>query len=192
MLTLETEYTGYDLRCPTCQATWEAPVARFVNVGTHPDGRLGILLGTIHHSHCPVCKVDRLVDVIFDYYDPEQKLIVQVRPEWEWHAGGGEDWYWDRYEDLVEKYAEVDVRVDVVFGYQQMIDKYLGGEEAVAAAKVEWQKRLAEERAREEAEEAAWREANRELLEEQAAEAARREAESEPETEPAGDERVSG
>lgn len=151
---LETEYTSYDMRCPVCQAGWEAPVARFVNVETHPDARLGILLGTMHHSHCPSCRTDRLVETIFDYYDPARKLIIQVRPDWEYEAGGGEDWYWDRYEDLVQKYAEVDVRVDVVFGYQQMIDKYLGGEEAVAEAHREWDERRARARAKAAEEEA--------------------------------------
>ncbi|ACZ37499.1 CpXC domain-containing protein [Sphaerobacter thermophilus] len=142
-MVLQTQYASVDIRCPHCRATWEVPVARYVNVGTDPDARLGILLGTMHRSRCPVCKREQAVDFIFDYYDPEQNLVVQVRPEWEIRAGGGEDWYWQRYEDLVQAYASHDVRVDVVFGFQEMIDKYLGGEEAVAAAKREWDARKA-------------------------------------------------
>lgn len=145
---LETKYTSLDMRCPSCSAIWEAPVARFVNVKTHPDARLGILLQTMHHSHCPVCRIDREVDTIFDYYDPDRQLIVQVRPAWEYVAGGGEDWYWDRYEDLVQKYADIDVQVDVVFGFPQMIEKYLGGEAAVEEARREWQQRRARADAR--------------------------------------------
>ena len=143
----ETEYTELQMLCVGCKAKWDVPVARQVNVGTHPDARLGILLGTMHRTRCPVCKTPREVEFIFDYYDPDRQLIVQIRPEWEIKAGGGEDWYWARYEGLVEKYAESDVRVDVVFGFDEMIDKYLGGDEARAAAKVEWAERTAAEEA---------------------------------------------
>jgi hypothetical protein len=135
--------------CVGCKAKWDVPVARQVNVGTHPDARLGILLGTMHRTRCPVCKTPREVEFIFDYYDPERQLVVQIRPGWEIKAGGGEDWYWARYEDLVQKYASSDVRVDVVFGFDEMIDKYLGGDEARAAAKVEWAERKAAEEATE-------------------------------------------
>jgi hypothetical protein len=142
---LETEYTEVEMRCVSCQAIWSPPVARQVNAGTHPDARLGILLGTMHRTRCPLCKKSRDIEMIFDYYDPDQNLIIQIRPEWEIHAGGGEDYYWTQYENLVKKYAENEVRVDVVFGFKEMIDKYLGGEDAVAAARKEWEARVARE-----------------------------------------------
>ncbi len=138
---LETEYSEVEMRCVGCSAIWHPPVARVVNVKTHPDARLGILLGTMHRTRCPVCKKPRDIEFIFDYYDPDQHLLIQVRPEWEIHAGGGEEYYWTQYENLVKKYAEHDVRVDVVFGFNEMIEKYLGGQEAVAAAREEWQAR---------------------------------------------------
>ena len=145
-LVLETQYASIDMICPQCHSIWEAPFARVVNVGTDPDGRMGALLGTMHKSHCPACKTPREVEVSWDYYDPEQQLVIQVRPEWEFKAGGGEEWYWARYEDLVEKYKDVDVRVDVVFGFQELIEKHLGGEAAVAEAKRAWEARVAAER----------------------------------------------
>ncbi|MBX6343155.1 MAG: hypothetical protein IRY97_11900 [Thermomicrobiaceae bacterium] len=152
---VETRFTYLDLRCPKCQSTFEQPVASAVNVATHPDARLGILLGTMHRAVCPLCKHTFPINQIFDYYDPERQLVVQVRPEWEFHAGGGEDWYWARYEDLVMKYAGADVRVDVVFGFSEMVEKYLGGQEAVEAARQEWEARRAREAsAAEEAKEA--------------------------------------
>ncbi len=43
----------------------------------------------------------------------------------------------------MQKYADVDVQVDVVFGFAQMIEKYLGGEAAVAEARREWEERRA-------------------------------------------------
>jgi len=140
---IHTEYTELEMLCVSCRATWSVPVARRVNVATHPDARLGILLKTMHRTACPVCRQPREVDTIFDYYDPERQLVVQVRPSWEIKAGGGEDWYWARYEDLVLKYADHDVRVDVVFGFDELIEKYLGGEEAVAQAQKEWNARRA-------------------------------------------------
>lgn len=144
-MVLETEYSEVEMRCVDCHAIWHPPIARQVNVKTHPDARLGILLKTMHHTHCPVCKKPRAIEVIFDYYDPDQNLVIQVRPDWEFEAGGGEDWYWTQYENLVKKYEDKDVRVDVVFGFDEMIEKYLGGEEAKAAALEEWKARNAKE-----------------------------------------------
>lgn len=142
---LETQYSEVEMRCVGCSVTWHPPVARVVNVKTHPDARLGILLGTMHRTRCPACKTPRDIEQIFDYYDPDQNLVIQIRPEWEIVAGGGEDYYWTQYENLVNKYAETDVRVDVVFGFKEMIEKYLGGDEAVAAAREEWQARIESE-----------------------------------------------
>ncbi|HEX3722445.1 MAG TPA: CpXC domain-containing protein [Nitrolancea sp.] len=161
---LETEYTEIEMRCIGCSAKWSAPVARQVNVKTHPDARLGILLGSMHRTHCPVCKTSREVEFIFDFYDPDRSLLVQIRPEWEYAAGGGEDWYWERYEGLVNKYAESEVQVDVVFGFDQLIEKYLGGDEARAAAREEWAERVKREAEEREAKEAAERAARAEQV----------------------------
>jgi hypothetical protein len=140
---LETWFMDFEVVCRRCQSRWQPPIARFVNVGTDPDARLGILLNTMHQSYCPHCKLKQYIDTTFEYYDPEQQLVIQVRPEWEYKAGGGEKYYLKRLEDLVMKYSKTDVRVDVVFGLQQLIDKHLGGEAAVAAAHEEGQARRA-------------------------------------------------
>lgn len=131
---LKTAYTEVELRCPRCRATWSPAVANFVNFGTDPKGREGMLRKTMHHAYCPGCKHHMEVDHIFSVYDPEQNLVVQVRPAWEYKAGGGEEIYWKRLENLIEKWADVDVRVDIAFGFDELIEKFLGGEEAVAAA----------------------------------------------------------
>jgi hypothetical protein len=140
---LETWFMDFEVVCRRCQSRWQPPIARFVNCGTDPDARLGILLNTMHQSYCPQCKLKQYIDTTFEYYDPEQQLVVQVRPEWEYKAGGGEDYYFKRFEDLIHKYSKTDVRVDVVFGMKQLIDKYLGGDAAVASAKAEWEARRA-------------------------------------------------
>ena len=93
---ITTEFTEIEMRCVPCNTAWSAPVVRRVNVATHPDAWLGILLKTMHRTACPLCKKPREIDTIFDYYDPERRLVVQVRPAWEIRAGGGEDWYWAR------------------------------------------------------------------------------------------------
>jgi hypothetical protein len=151
---LETRFEEIEMTCPKCQANWQPAIARFVNVKTHPDARLGLLLDKMHHSLCPRCKAPRFIETSFEFYDPDRELIVQIRPEWEFKAGGGEDYYLKRFEDMVDKYAATDVRVDGVFGYKQMIERYLGGENAVAEARVEWERRVAEARARREEEHA--------------------------------------
>lgn len=137
---LETEFTAIDVCCRTCGARWEAPVARTVNAGTHPDARLGIILGRMHRARCPVCATMHDLDVIVDYYDPDQARVIQVRPAWERRAGG-EEWYWDRLEDLVGRYWNVAVWVEVVFGFTELTEQYLGGPHAVAAAHREWEAR---------------------------------------------------
>jgi hypothetical protein len=140
---LETWFMDFEVVCRRCQSRWQPPIARFVNAGTDPDARLGILLSTMHHSYCPHCKLKQYIDTTFEYYDPDENIVIQVRPEWEFKAGGGENYYLKRFEDLIHKYSKTDVRVDVVFGMQQLIDKYLGGAAAVASAKEEWQTRRA-------------------------------------------------
>lgn len=131
---LTTRYTEVELICPRCKARWSPAVANFVNFRTDPAGREGMLRKTMHHAYCPACKYHVEVDHIFSVYDPDTNTVVNVRPKWEFRAGGGEEIYWKRLEDLVGKFADVDVKVDVVFGWDELIEKYLGGEEAVAAA----------------------------------------------------------
>lgn len=130
----QTRYTEVELICPRCRARWSPAVANFVNFGTDPKAREGMLRKTMHHSYCPACKHHVEIDHIFSIYDPEQQLLVQVRPAWEFKAGGGEEMYWKRLEELVLKHAEDDVKVDVVFGFDELIEKHLGGQEAAQAA----------------------------------------------------------
>lgn len=140
---LETRFMDFEVVCRRCQSRWQPPIARFVNAGTDPDARLGILLESMHQSYCPHCKLKQFIDTTFEYYDPEQNIVVQVRPEWEYKAGGGEDYYLKRFEDLIMRYSKTDVRVDVVFGMDQLIEKYLGGEAAKAEARQAWETRRA-------------------------------------------------
>jgi hypothetical protein len=138
---LSTLFAETEIVCRRCQSKWQPPIARLVNVKTDPDARLGILLKTMHHAFCPQCKTKTFIDTTFEYYDPDQELLVQIRPAWEYKAGGGEEWFLKRFEDLIMKYKDTEVRVDVVFGFDEMIQKHLGGEEAVAEAEVEWERR---------------------------------------------------
>jgi hypothetical protein len=131
---LKTSYTETELICPKCKARWSPVVANFVNFETDPVGREGMLRKTMHHAYCPACKYHVEVEHIFSVYDPDSNTVVQVRPRWEFKAGGGEEIYWKRLEQLIEKWADQDVKVDVVFGFDELIEKYLGGEDAVAAA----------------------------------------------------------
>lgn len=131
---LTTKYNETELNCPRCRARWSPVVADIINFGTDPKGREGILRKSIHHSYCPACKHHMQIDHIFVVYDPDENLLVQVRPRWELNAGGGEEYYWTRLEDAILKYQDLDVRVDVAFGYDDLIEKHLGGQEAVDAA----------------------------------------------------------
>lgn len=130
----QTTYSEVELICKKCHAKWSPVVARFVNFGTDPKGREGILRKTIHHSFCPACKTHVSIDQIFSVYDPDQQLVVQVRLPWEYRAGGGEEMYWKRLEQFILDWADEDVRVDVVFGIEELIEKYLGGQAASDAA----------------------------------------------------------
>jgi len=131
---LKTKYNEVELNCPQCRVRWSPIVADIINFGTDPKGREGILRKSIHHAYCPACKFHMEVEHIFVVYMPDENLLVQVRPAWEIRAGGGEDYYWKRLEDAIIKYQDLDVRLDVVFGIDSLIEKYLGGQEAVDAA----------------------------------------------------------
>lgn len=131
---LKTRFNEVELNCPRCRARWSPVIADVINFGTDPKGREGILRKSIHHSYCPACKYHMEIDHIFVVYDPDDNLLVQVRPKWEFKSGGGEDYYWTRLEDAILKYQDLDLRVDVAFGYDDLIEKYLGGEAAVEAA----------------------------------------------------------
>ncbi|CAN5739703.1 hypothetical protein BH23CHL2_BH23CHL2_30020 [soil metagenome] len=132
---LRTRFTEVELLCPKCRSEWSPGVAVLINAKTDPAATEGVLRGTMHRSRCPACK-GHVHDImhIWDYYDPDNQQIIQVRMDWEYKAGGGEEVYFKRLEDLVMKYQNDDVKVDVVFGMQELIDKYLGGQEAVDAA----------------------------------------------------------
>lgn len=131
---LKTKYNETELNCPRCRARWSPIVADIINFGTDPKGREGILRKSIHHAYCPACKYHMEVEHIFVAYDPDENLLVQVRPAWEFKAGGGEDYYWKRLEEAILKYQDLDVRIDIVFGLDSLIEKYLGGQPAVEAA----------------------------------------------------------
>jgi hypothetical protein len=132
---LRTRFTEVELICPKCRSQWAAPVASFINIKTDPAAIEGILRNTMHQSRCPACKgFTHDVMHIWDYYDPDDQQIVQVRLRYEYKAGGGEKIYFKRLEDLVMKYQNDEVKVDVVFSMPELVEKYMGGEEAVAAS----------------------------------------------------------
>jgi hypothetical protein len=132
---LRTKFTEVELMCPKCRSEWSPGVAVLINARTDPAATEGILRGSMHRSRCPACK-GYVHDImhIWDYYDPDRQQIVQVRMDWEYKAGGGEELYFKRLEQLVMKYQEDEVKVDVVFGMDALREKYLGGQEAVDAA----------------------------------------------------------
>lgn len=144
----QTKFSEVELVCPKCNAMWSPPVAVTVNAATDPEAKEGILRGTMHRVLCPSCKDHEYnIDQIWDWYDPEERLIIQFRPKWEYKAGGEEEVYLKRLEALIMKYVDYDVRVDISFGFQDAIDKYFGGDEAIAAAKARAQREREERRA---------------------------------------------
>jgi hypothetical protein len=140
---LRTRFTEVSLRCPKCTSEWQPAVAVVVNVKTDPKAREGILRHTMHKSRCPACKRHEYeIDQIFEYYDPDDGLLVQIRPKWEFKAGGGEEVYWKRLEALILKHVDDDVRVDVAFGFDDFIEKHLGGKPAEDAAMARRQREI--------------------------------------------------
>ncbi len=120
-----TQWTEFDLRCRDCQVVHYVPICLFLNAEESPALVQRIISKHFNLKRCPVCRQFEYVEHPYSYYDPARKLIVQVRPEWEWHAGGGDDWYAARLEDLFDKWSEHDVKIEVVFGPQQLIDRFL-------------------------------------------------------------------
>jgi len=122
-----TQWTEFDLRCRDCQITHYVPFCIFLNAEESPELVQRIMSGHFNMKRCPVCHQIEYVEHPYSYYDPARQLLVQVRPEWEWHAGGGEEWYAARLEDFFDKWAEHDVKIEVVFGPQPLIDRFLQG-----------------------------------------------------------------
>lgn len=120
-----TQWTEFDLRCRHCQITHYVPFCIFLNAEESPELVARIKAGHFNMKRCPVCHRIEYVEHPYSYYDPARQLLVQVRPEWEWHAGGGEEWYAARLEDFFDKWSGHDVKIEVVFGPQPLIDRFL-------------------------------------------------------------------
>ena len=127
---LATFWTEFDLYCKRCSITHYVAFCTMLNAGESPQLAEQARRHQFNYKRCPLCHTIEYVEHPWTYYDPARKLLVQVRPEWEWHAGGGEEWYAARLEDLFDKWSEYDVQIDVVFGPPQLIERYLQGEEA--------------------------------------------------------------
>lgn len=120
-----TRWTELDMRCPACNIIHYAPICVFLNAEESPHLVQRIKSGHFNLKRCPLCRKIEFVDYPFTYFDPRRRLAVQVRPEWEWHAGGGEAWYAARLEDFFEQWADHDVRIDVVFSPEQLVERFL-------------------------------------------------------------------
>lgn len=120
-----TAWTELDLRCPTCSIIHYVPVCIFLNARESPHLVQRIVKGHFNLKRCPVCHKIEPVDYPWTFYDPDRKLAVQVRSEWEYHAGGGEEWYAARLEDFFDKWADHDVRIDVVFSQKDLVERFL-------------------------------------------------------------------
>ncbi|HEX5504948.1 MAG TPA: CpXC domain-containing protein [Thermomicrobiales bacterium] len=120
-----TAWTELDLRCPTCRIVHYVPICIFLNARESPHLVQRVVKGHFNLKRCPVCRKVEPVDYPWTFYDPDRKLAVQVRSEWEYHAGGGEEWYAARLEDFFDKWADYDVRIDVVFSQQALVERFL-------------------------------------------------------------------
>lgn len=122
---LATTWTELDLRCPHCNIIHYVPICLFLNEAESPHLGERLRRRQFNRKRCPMCRRIELVEHPYTYFDPSRQLAVQVRPEWEWKAGGGEEWYAARLEDFFEQWKDHEVRIDVVFGEDQLIEKYL-------------------------------------------------------------------
>ena len=122
---LATYWTELDLFCKHCNITHYVNFCTLLNAEESPHLVERARLNQFNYKRCPVCRRIEYVEHPWTFFDPQRKLVVQVRPEWEWHAGGGEEWFAARLEDLFDKWSEHDVRLDVTFGPEQFIERYL-------------------------------------------------------------------
>jgi len=122
---LATYWTELDLFCKKCAITHYVAFCTMLNAAESPHLVERARANQFNYKRCPICHTIEYVEHPWTFYDPARRLLVQVRPAWEWHAGGGEEWYAARLEDLFDRWAEHDVRIDVVFGPEQLIERYL-------------------------------------------------------------------
>lgn len=133
---LATAWTELDLRCPRCNITHYVPTCTFLNAEESPHLLERLARGQFNLKRCPLCRAVEPVDYPYTVYLPQRKLAVQVRAEWEYHAGGGEEWYAARLEDFFERWAAHDVRIDVVFSPATFLERYADDVQAVVGAQV--------------------------------------------------------
>lgn len=133
---LATAWTELDLRCPSCNITHYVPTCTFLNAEESPHLLERLVRGQFNLKRCPICHTIEAVDYPYTIYLPEQKLAVQVRAEWEYHAGGGEEWYAARLEDFFERWANYDVRIDVVFSPATFLERYANEVRAVVGERM--------------------------------------------------------
>ena len=126
---LATYWTELDLFCRDCSITHYVSFCTLLNAEESPHLVERAKANQMNYKRCPLCKKIEYVQHPWTFFDPQRKLVVQIRPQWEWHAGGGEEWYAARLEDLFDKWSEQDVQLDVVFGPEQFIERYLREEE---------------------------------------------------------------
>jgi hypothetical protein len=129
---LATFWTELDLFCRDCGITHYVSFCTLLNAEESPHLVERAKANQMNYKRCPLCKKIEYVQHPWTFFDPQRKLVVQIRPEWEWHAGGGEEWYDARLEDLFDKWSEHDVKLDVTFGPEQFIERYLRDEEVVS------------------------------------------------------------
>ncbi len=127
---LATYWTELDLFCKKCSITHYVAFCTMLNAEESPHLVERARANQFNYKRCPLCHAIEYVEHPWTFHDPARKLIVQVRPAWEWHAGGGEDWYAARLEDLFDRWSEYDLQIEVVFGPERLIERYLQGEGA--------------------------------------------------------------
>ena len=129
---LATFWTELDLFCRDCGITHYVSFCTLLNAEESPHLVERAKANQMNYKRCPLCKKIEYVQHPWTFFDPQRKLVVQIRPEWEWHAGGGEEWYDARLEDLFDKWSEYDVKLDVTFGPEQFIERYLRDDEVAS------------------------------------------------------------
>lgn len=127
---LATFWTELDLFCRDCGITHYVNFCTLLNAEESPHLVERARANQMNYKRCPMCKQIEYVQHPWTFFDPRRNLVVQIRPEWEWHAGGGEEWYAARLEDLFDRWSEHDVQLDVVFGPTAFIEKYLSNDQA--------------------------------------------------------------
>ncbi len=125
--------------CPSCQASFDFPLADSINAGRQPQHRATLLDGTFQQATCPECKATFRAPPELTYLDLERAWWILVEPadrvaEWQALEGAANQVFatrWGERAPAPARRAGRGLRARVTFGWPALREKVLIAERGI-------------------------------------------------------------